>query len=479
MKLAIAALGEDPPRYESGIIRVEVPVRQRADAIDWLQAQENLPLCYFSGRDQKMNLNGLAGNGSFSYSTKDHKLISVAGVGSAVFFQRFDQFALQDWRCIKRFLSKGSPLIRAYGGIRFDAKTDVSSEWKDFGSFYFLIPQVEFDELEDSSMLATTIAWDDNLHWSWQNAMDGLRARVHQISPYVNKLRKSVQKTAIVSCSHVPTKITWDVTVSKALEMINRRNSDLKKVVLARCSNIATDTNMDPISMLACLQMEGQNSYQFYIQPPDSPAFIGNTPEQLFHRKFLNVSSEAVAGTRARGLTKIEDLQIEHDLLSSPKEDAEFTIVRESIRRKMKTICSGVVVEPSKAIRKLPRVQHLSAQLSGKLRSEDHEFDILASLHPTPAVCGLPREEARQFIIENEKFDRGMYAGPVGWFGGNESEFAVGIRSALVGKGFSTIVYAGVGIVNGSNACSEWEELDLKASQFTKLLQSQEAWHSL
>lgn len=197
-------------------------------------------------------------------------------------------------------------------------------------------------------------------------------------------------------------------------------------------------------------------------------------PEQLFHRKFLNISSEALAGTRGRGLNKDIDFQIGQDLLNSPKDDIEFTIVRESIRRKMKTICSNLVVDPVKTLRKLPRVQHLSALLSGKLRREADEFDILASLHPTPAVCGLPTEEARKFIVDNEIFDRGMYAGPVGWFGGSESEFAVGIRSALVGKGFSTLVYAGAGIVEGTDPSLEWEELNLKTSQFTKLLQYQD-----
>ncbi|KAG0488855.1 hypothetical protein HPP92_007499 [Vanilla planifolia] len=171
----------------------------------------------------------------------------------------------------------------------------------------------------------------------------------------------------------------------------------------------------------------------------------------------------------------MEDFQIGQDLLYSPKDDVEFTIVRESIRRKLKIICDEVVVEPTKGLRKLPRVQHLCAQLFGRLRREDDEFDILASLHPSPAVCGLPTEEARQLIEEQEMFDRGMYAGPVGWFGGMESEFAVGIRSALVAqKDFNTLIYSGAGIVKGTNPSSEWEELDLKTSQFTKILQQHE-----
>lgn len=164
------------------------------------------------------------------------------------------------------------------------------------------------------------------------------------------------------------------------------------------------------------------------------------------------------------------DLQIQLDLLSSPKDHLEFTIVRDNIRKKLEAVCDRIVVEPNKAIRKFHRVQHLYARLAGELRSEDDEFKILSSLHPTPAVCGFPTEEARLLIAETEVFDRGMYAGPVGWFGGGESEFAVGIRSALVEKGLGALIYAGTGIVKGSNPSLEWDELELKTSQFTKLL---------
>ncbi|XP_073107065.1 isochorismate synthase 2, chloroplastic isoform X2 [Elaeis guineensis] len=475
LKSAISALVDaDPPPSTSGIIRLQVPIRQRADAIVWLHAQHPLPRCYFSARSHpslSVPLSLRDGNGRRFLSSEDEDVVSVAGVGSAVFFHGSDPFSLDDWRCIKRFLSKDCPLIRAYGGIRFDPRTNVSPEWKNFGSFYFVVPQVEFDELEESSMLALNIAWDNTLLWTWQKAINGVQATMNQIAPCFCRLRNLFPGTAIIGFNHVPTKASWDISVKKALQIIKRRNSELVKVVLARCSRYATDTSIDPVSLLACLKVEGQNAYQFFIQPPDAPAFIGNTPEKLFHRKYSNITSEALAGTRARGLTKVEDLQIGQDLLSSPKDNNEFTIVRESIRRKMEITCNEVLVEPSKALRKLPRVQHLSAELSGTLRNEDDEFDILTCLHPSPAVCGLPTEEARQFIEENEMFDRGMYAGPVGWFGGRESEFAVGIRSALVGKGVGTLVYAGAGIVEGTNSSLEWDELDLKASQFTKLFQ--------
>ncbi|XP_020685021.1 isochorismate synthase, chloroplastic isoform X1 [Dendrobium catenatum] len=477
LNLAITALRADPPRTNSGIIRLEVPIMEKARAIDWLHAQHHLPCCYFSGRGQnrERDLIDISGNEHGGYHDKDEKcFVSVAGVGSAVSFRGSDPFGLEDWKCIKRFLSKDCPLVRAYGAIRFDAKRNISTEWKEFGSFYFIIPQVEFDEFEDGSMLATTIAWDDYLLLTWEKAVNGLIATMNQLLGRFDKLEKSIQRTATVGCSHVPCKASWNDSVTKALEIINRRHSDLVKVVLARCSRYVTDSVIDPLVLLASLQIEGENAYQFYIQPPNAPAFIGNTPEKLFHRKFLNISSEALAGTRARGVTKIQDFQNGQDLLYSRKDDIEFTIVRDIIRAKLETICDEVIIDPRKALRRLPGVQHLCAELFGKLRRECDEFDVLASLHPSPAVCGMPSEEARKFIEEHEKFDRGMYAGPVGWFGGSESEFAVGIRSALVGQDLNTLVFAGAGIVKGTVPSLEWEEVDLKISQFTKVLHRHE-----
>ncbi|KAK4844291.1 hypothetical protein QYF36_018564 [Acer negundo] len=475
LKSAISQLKSNPPSFTSGIIRLQVPIEEEIEAIEWLHAQNQfLPRCYFSGRRQ---INVSAGsfidftNGNNAHSSINPNLVSVAGVGSAVFFRDIRPFSYSDWRSIKRFLSRECPFIRAYGAIRFDARAEMSSEWEDFGSFYFMVPQVEFDELEETSMLAVTLAWDNALSWTWKDAVETLESTMRQVSSNVVKLRNEVSRTFIISSNHVPTKRHWYLAVERALQIINRSSTPLTKVVLARSSRVVTTTDIDPITWLACLKhVEGENAYQFCLQPPDAPAFIGNTPEQLFHRKWLNISSEALAGTRARGGSTALDLQIEHDLLSSPKDHLEFTIVRESIRSKLEAVCDRVVVKPQKTIRKLPRVQHLYAQLTGRLRSEDDEFDILSSLHPSPAVCGFPTEEARLLIAETEVFDRGMYAGPVGWFGGGESEFAVGIRSALVEKGLGALFYAGTGIVEGSNPSLEWDELELKTSQFTKLL---------
>lgn len=474
---AVSSLKSQPPPFSSGIVRLQVPIDQQIGAIDWLHAQNDvLPRSFFSRRSDAGRadlLQDLASENGIGSS--DRNPVSVAGIGSAVFFRDLDPFSHDDWRSIRRFLSSKSPLIRAYGGLRFDPYGKIAVEWEQFGSFYFTVPQVEFDEFGGNSMLAATVAWDDELSWTLQNAIEALQETMLQVSSVIMRLRRKSLGVSVVSKNHVPSEGAYYPAVNSALETIKAKNSPLSKVVLARSSRIITDTDIDPIAWLARLQCEGQDAYQFCLQPPGAPAFIGNTPERLFHRKHLGVCSEALAATRPRGDSGAQDMEIERDLLTSPKDDLEFSIVRENIREKLKTICDRVIVKPQKTVRKLARVQHLYSQLAGQLRREDDEFDILTALHPTPAVCGCPVEEARLLIKQIESFDRGMYAGPVGFFGGGESEFSVGIRSALVEKGLGALIYAGTGIVSGSNPSSEWNELELKISQFTKSLEHEPA----
>ncbi|PHT79676.1 Isochorismate synthase, chloroplastic [Capsicum annuum] len=353
----------EPPPYSSGIIRLEI------EALEWLHAQNHLllPRCFFSGRRPPTEI--MCINGTSSHS----KLVSVAGVGSAVFFTHLRPFSFDDWRAIRRFLSKKCPLIRAYGAIRFDATANIASEWSAFGSFYFMVPQVEFDELEGSSIIAATIAWDNAASWTYQRAIDELRATIWQLSSILMTVQKKIPHSHILARTHVPGKSSWDHAVKRALQIISRNDSVLIKVVLARSTRVVTAADIDPLTWLACLKVEGENAYQFCLQPPHSPAFIGNTPEQLFHRDRLSICSEALAGTRARGGSELLDVKIEQDLLSSAKDHNEFAIVRECIRRRLEAVCSSVLIEPKKAIRKFSRVQHLYARLRGRLQAEDDE----------------------------------------------------------------------------------------------------------
>jgi menaquinone-specific isochorismate synthase len=126
-------------------------------------------------------------------------------------------------------------------------------------------------------------------------------------------------------------------------------------------------------------------------------------------------------------------------------------------------------VDKDISVLKLHQCQHLRTHIEGILEQDNTDADLLRTLHPTPAVGGLPKEGAVRWIAEAEPFDRGWFAGPVGWIGGDSAEFAVGIRSGLVSD-TTLSLYAGAGIVPGSEAEQEWAEIENKLSPFVGIL---------
>jgi len=128
-----------------------------------------------------------------------------------------------------------------------------------------------------------------------------------------------------------------------------------------------------------------------------------------------------------------------------------------------------VEIDKNPIVKKLPNIQHLQTSVTGKLKSKDLIFKIISSLFPTPAVCGIPKEQSLKMIEKTEDFDRGLFAGVIGWFNAdNYGEFFVTIRSALV-KDNKLYAYAGCGIVEGSDPKEEYEETQLKLKPILSL----------
>ena len=269
----------------------------------------------------------------------------------------------------------------------------------------------------------------------------------------------------------------------------------LRKVVLARRSTLTFREPMDALALVSSLKARDPDAYQFALVHEDGAAFVGSTPERLFASRDGRAASEAVAGTRPRGSDEGEDAALAYEMLLSPKEHEEFSIVREEVRRALAVVArdgsSGVRVELEKGVLRHVSVQHLYARLGCELRDGTSEADVLKALHPTPAVCGHPRSAALDAVRKAEPFDRGLYAGPLGWIGADSAEFAVAIRSALIetnaapdaktcrresaSGGSDTVgtvmrLYAGVGVVAAADAVAEWRELNLKTTPLESLV---------
>ena len=219
------------------------------------------------------------------------------------------------------------------------------------------------------------------------------------------------------------------------------------------------------------MQPNNHTSYHFCFQINSTTAFIGTSPERLYYRHDRLLKTEAIAGTRHRGASIQSDMLLSEELQSSPKDIREHQLVVENLQSILSQLCESVKIDRTAAILKLNKVQHLYTQCQGILTPDVTDADILPQLHPTPAVGGVPRTPALKLIQELEPFERGWYAAPVGWVGADDAEFAVAIRSGLIDRD-RLLLFAGAGIVTGSQSEEEWIEIENKIRHFTDLFTS-------
>ena len=256
----------------------------------------------------------------------------------------------------------------------------------------------------------------------------------------------------------------WRENVERALAVFSEGR--LGKVVLARRAEFGFCRDLDPTLLLESLKAATPGCFHFYAEPESGTAFLGASPERLFRRDRRMVESEAVAGTRPRGVSTAEDEGLRDALLHSAKDRVEHTYVSKGIREALQPLCEELEIEDHVSEMKLVRGRHLRSKVRGTLRDGVTDAALLDAMHPTPAVGGHPRNEALEQIQALEPFDRGWYAGPVGWIGAEGSEFAVGIRSGLL-RGRTLALFSGAGIVAGSVPDEEWAEIEQKIGDFT------------
>lgn len=248
--------------------------------------------------------------------------------------------------------------------------------------------------------------------------------------------------------------------VSRALAQIAEEK--YQKIVLARALDLKADQAFHPLEILNTLRERYEDCYAFSIANGKGQSFIGASPERLVSVSQGRVNVDVLAGTASRGKTASEDARLGAGLLASEKDRREHQIVHESVCRRLRDLGLSVNEECSPSLKKLQNVQHLFVDVDAELREGVHLLDLVANLHPTPAVGGTPREDAVPCIRQHESFDRGLYAGPIGWLNAKgEGEFLVAIRSALV-DGAEARLFAGVGIVEGSVPEREHLETNLK-----------------
>ncbi len=263
------------------------------------------------------------------------------------------------------------------------------------------------------------------------------------------------QSIRVLKRTFFPSKGEWICRVKTALAQ------NIPKVVLARCEHLELEQAPDPFALAAALREETKGNAHVFCFSAAENAFLGASPERLFHRKGRLIYSEAIAGTRRRGATAEEDDLLGKELFASAKDRAEHRPVQEFLRDTLAPLCVQAPRFTPISVKKTPYVQHLFSRCEAVLREGVSDADLLARLHPTPALLGTPRQDALSLIRELEPFERGLYGGVVGWHTEEASDWVVAIRSCQI-KGSSARLYAGAGIVADSDPEEEWEELNHK-----------------
>ena len=245
--------------------------------------------------------------------------------------------------------------------------------------------------------------------------------------------------------------------------------NEFSKIVIAQATDITSVIPFRVIQSLHNLRERHPDCYIFSIANGQGKNFIGASPERLVSIQNRQLVTDALAGSAPRGKTNSEDVHWSNLLLRSRKEKREHQAVSDFIIDRLRQMGLKPYQLPLQLL-KLSNIQHLWTPIYAHLPKDIEPLDIVAQLHPTPAVAGVGTEIACQRIRHYEKFDRSLYAAPLGWIDNQgNSEFIVGIRSALI-EGKHARLYAGAGIVSGSNPDKEFIEIQLKLQSLLKAL---------
>jgi salicylate biosynthesis isochorismate synthase/menaquinone-specific isochorismate synthase len=250
----------------------------------------------------------------------------------------------------------------------------------------------------------------------------------------------------------------YEEAVSRAVQRI--RAGAFEKVVLAREVEVHAPAAHDPGAVFGLLREAFPSSFVYAVGRADA-TFIGASPELLIRRQGQRATTVALAGSARRSADPAVDDHLGEQLLRSDKDREENAIVARRIARTLRPYSVWVTAAPEPVVVRVANIQHLAAPIRAQLAAPMDAVELVGRLHPTPAVGAEPAA-ALDVIPALEGFDRGWYAGPVGWTDASgDGEFLVALRCALL-RGPVARCYAGCGIVRDSDPAAELAETEVK-----------------
>ncbi|EOX3406358.1 isochorismate synthase [Vibrio cholerae] len=316
-------------------------------------------------------------------------------------------------------------------------------------------------EYNDNPVLFATVPFDENTPTRFVIPEKLYVSSSHRAR---GQDKQSSNKATIVSA---PTGNDYKQGVSTLLNLFD--TTELSKVVLSRSLRLATDHTIDQTVLLRNLLSINANGYTFASDIGSGVKLMGASPELLLAKKGGHVISNPLAGSRPKSQNTQENLHLRASLLDTQKDLNEHSFVVEEIEKVLSRYCHNLFTPMVPSVIETETMLHLSTVLEGQADDPTtNALQIAAELHPTPAVCGFPRNSAYQAIKQIENFDRGYFTGMVGWCDARgNGEWVVTIRCAEVSQ-HEMCVFAGAGIVMDSSPQSELDETGAKMGTFLR-----------
>jgi menaquinone-specific isochorismate synthase len=385
-------------------------------------------------------------------------LVAVGGAPGAVLWQREGFGVAGRGRALRIPLRKG--LGEAAGperALEVLSTIKVEDELGVVGSGPLALGALPFDRSRPASLsVPSVIVGADNAGHRWLTTIAPV-GETPSVRPGVVTRLPNIEPPDRFSLESVRPHADWCAEVARAVAAIHQGRFD--KVVLAREVLVVANRSFVPADILGRLYSLYPSCMVFGM-----PGFVGASPELLVSRLGRQITSHPLAGTVARSGEVGADNRLVAAMLASDKERHEHRLVVDAVAAALAPLCTWLDVPDVPSIVPLRNVSHLGTRLSGELggREPATSLALVARLHPTPAVAGTPTGEAVAYLQQVEGFDRGPYAGAVGWMDATgDGEWAVGIRSAQLKANQARLV-AGVGVVADSDPLAELAETQLK-----------------
>ena len=332
---------------------------------------------------------------------------------------------------------------RLFGGVAFAPGAADRAPWTGFGDAWFALPRWTYG---NGWLVLALDAREAKHDARWHEELAAFRVAI------ANGFAARPQP-AMLKIDPGDTE-TWRAYVRAITDAIAR--GECEKIVAARHAVVTLAGEARPADLFGELDERHADCARVLVRPPGAGTLVAATPERLVRVDGMKVSCDALAGSIARGAPDAANV-----LLASAKDRNEHALVVDAIANALRGTGADVHVPMEPGIRTLRHILHLHTPITAELSAKRHVLELAAVLHPTPAMGGTPARVAKQWIAEREAA-RGWYASPVGWFDleGN-GELAVAIRSGVV-DGEHAYLYAGSGIVAGSDPDRELAETDIK-----------------